>query len=373
MPINLRLRSAQGTFTLKLDDDATLSALQEEISTQAKVPITEQELRIGFPPKPIENASPDSKLKDLGIKSGESINLSSKEPSSSLSSSPSPPPPKQVPPFRAQPLSKSSSSTSSSGITGGKRASPPVSNESNKRTKFEEKAGGKGKNIASSVPVEGGHLVLRVVPDDNSCLFSALGIILANGAADAPKRLRQVVVDHIKEDPFTYSEAMLGQSPESYIKAISSPQTWGGAIELSIISKHYRVRLATLDVGTGTLITFGEDEPTFQEIGILVYSGIHYDAVTLSPIPPPSTPPKPTYPPEDMGFDTTQFSLGDFEIFYLPRLQSQMLSDLRSKRYWTDTSTFSLKCERCGIGLVGEKEARQHAKETGHTDFGEYE
>lgn len=37
------------------------------------------------------------------------------------------------------------------------------------------------------------------------------------------------------------------------------------------------------------------------------------------------------------------------------------------------SSFFRLKCEVCGEGLVGEKEARDHASDTSHTRFGEYD
>jgi len=51
---------------------------------------------------------------------------------------------------------------------------------------------------------------------------------------------------------------------------------------------------------------------------------------------------------------------------------AQMATKLREKKAFTNTSTFDLKCQRCGKGLKGEKEAREHAKETGHAEFGEY-
>jgi len=61
---------------------------------------------------------------------------------------------------------------------------------------------------------------------------------------------------------------------------------------------------------------------------------------------------------------------------------------LRSKKAYTNTATFDLKCEvsvgpysgsiplivlqQCGKGLKGEKEASVHAEQTGHVRFGEY-
>lgn len=40
------------------------------------------------------------------------------------------------------------------------------------------------------VEVDGSYLVLRVVPDDNSCLFTAVGLILESGRKDAVNYLR---------------------------------------------------------------------------------------------------------------------------------------------------------------------------------------
>lgn len=37
-----------------------------------------------------------------------------------------------------------------------------------------------------------------------------------------------------------------------------------------------------------------------------------------------------------------------------------------------DTANFTLRCGICQLGLKGEKEAVEHAKQTGHTSFREY-
>jgi ubiquitin thioesterase OTU1 len=66
-------------------------------------------------------------------------------------------------------------------------------------------------NKPDSVELPGGNgfLELRVVPDDNSCLFSAIGVVFLGGIESAGD-LRGVVVDAIRNDPETYSEVMLG-------------------------------------------------------------------------------------------------------------------------------------------------------------------
>ena len=42
-------------------------------------------------------------------------------------------------------------------------------------------------------------------------------------------------------------------------------------------------------------------------------------------------------------------------------------------RSYTDTATFALRCGQCRTPLKGEKDATKHAKETGHTQFVEYD
>jgi ubiquitin thioesterase OTU1 len=68
--------------------------------------------------------------------------------------------------------------------------------------------GGKGR-IDVELPGDNGFLELRKVPDDNSCLFSAIGVVFLGGMDEA-QGLRGVVVDAIRGDPDTYSEVMLG-------------------------------------------------------------------------------------------------------------------------------------------------------------------
>ena len=41
-------------------------------------------------------------------------------------------------------------------------------------------------------------------------------------------------------------------------------------------------------------------------------------------------------------------------------------------RQFTDVANFTLRCGACQKGLKGEKEALEHAKATGHSNFSEY-
>ena len=51
---------------------------------------------------------------------------------------------------------------------------------------------------------------------------------------------------------------------------------------------------------------------------------------------------------------------------------AQLVARAHQARQFTDTASFTLRCGVCQIGLKGEKEAVEHAKSTGHTNFAEY-
>ena len=48
---------------------------------------------------------------------------------------------------------------------------------------------------------------------------------------------RQVIAEAVSSDPDTYNAGFLGKSPSDYARWIQDPSKWGGAIELSILSK----------------------------------------------------------------------------------------------------------------------------------------
>lgn len=104
---------------------------------------------------------------------------------------------------------------------------------------------------------------------------------------------------------------------------------------------------------------FNENQPRFC---IVVYSGIHYDAFALSPITAFSFSSSPDQ-------DVRIFEVGDEQIL---QAASELVAKLKEKKYFTDTKKFTLKCTICGAAMVGESDARGHARRTGHSDFGEY-
>ncbi|KAG0147344.1 hypothetical protein CROQUDRAFT_670614 [Cronartium quercuum f. sp. fusiforme G11] len=335
----LRIRGPSGVATIEISPEASRKELYELVSARTDITLTKLELRLGFPrPQLLRDSDEDASVKSLGITNGETLQASIATGSGSTlpaqASLTSMAPTRSVPP--SAPVSQSISS----------RPSKPQQ---------------------VSVPVNDAHLVLRLVPDDNSCLFRAVGLCLEHGdhsSLDISSKLRRIVADAVRRDPGRWSEPVLGRKPDLYVSKITQKDVWGGAIELAILAEHYRTEICSIDVQTGRVDRFGESENFSQRI-ILIYSGIHYDAVTLSPIPPQ---PSSSFPPE-IGFDTTIFSCEDDHLL---SSASQLVRQLRDQHYYTDTASFTLRCTICSKALVGETDARKHAEQTGHTQFGEY-
>ncbi|KAJ9122513.1 hypothetical protein QFC22_001942 [Naganishia vaughanmartiniae] len=190
----------------------------------------------------------------------------------------------------------------------------------------------------------GSVLIHRVVPDDNSCLFSAIGLVF-KGHYDAgiTKELRQVVVDAIRKDPVNFSDVMLGRSRENYIQTIQKPSSWGGAIELAIFAKHgnsFKTEISSYDVLTGRADRFGEGQYDTRS------SSMH----EVKRIPSPNLCKPPDYdaaastPTLDapIDFQTSIFPVSDANV---TRAAEHLVKKLKDKHYYTDTQNFDLRCQ----------------------------
>ncbi|BGP13818.1 hypothetical protein JCM10213_006349 [Rhodosporidiobolus nylandii] len=359
--VSIRIRSPSGQSTVSLSSPAaTLADLRTAVEQATGIPSARQELRAGFPPKPLDpSASPSTTLTELGIRSGETLVVAegTGEAAGASSSSSSAPPAPTVPQKRS--ISPSSVPSASASASYKQPRPQPVA---------PPKPAAAASNGPHAVEVDGGYLVLRVVPDDNACLFRAVGLVLSPGETDASAALRKVVAGAIQADPEQWSEVVLGRSPEAYISTILKPSSWGGAIELSILAAHFGSEIWSVDVQTGRVDRFGEGQG-FETFCLIVYSGIHYDALTFAFSPPE---PSSVFPPPGIDFDTTQFSKREQGDALLSAAQ-ELVGKLRAAHAYTDTATFALACGVCKEGLKGEKEATEHAKKTGHTSFTEYD
>jgi ubiquitin thioesterase OTU1 len=112
-------------------------------------------------------------------------------------------------------------------------------------------------------------------------------------------------------------------------------------------------------VPSPSILNIGESSPTRC---ILIYSGIHYDALAY------------TFIPSMTDADITVHQItppGEPAYSKILDGAKVMVQTLKERGYAVDTATFNIVCEQCGKGFKGEKEAVKHAEDTGHTAFGQ--
>lgn len=169
--------------------------------------------------------------------------------------------------------------------------------------------------------------------------------------------IRPLIASIVASDPARFDKAFLEKSNEEYVQWLLNPDSWGGAIELSILADHFQRKIAAFDIRTKRCDLYAQDKP-YQEFCMLLYDGIHYDALAVSPFPDA---------PED--FDMTLFPMRDLEA--AKALAAPLVSSLNQARQFTDTGSFTLRCGICQEGLTGQKAAVEHAQATGHSNFQE--
>jgi ubiquitin thioesterase OTU1 len=350
--IRLRVRGPQGQETLTVAVDATWNHLIREISDKTQV--ADFDIKHGFPPQPlnIESIDGQTKLSDLPINlNGEQLIINPRNVQAKLSNplSGSTPAAGTVQPLPPQP--SSSTSTPKPGDF------PPQPLNLNRKPKGDVESD----PPEVPVPLLDGVMILRVMPDDNSCMFRALSAAVLGTALDGMTELRSVVAQTIQSQPDLYTEGMLEKKPADYCRWIQREDSWGGGIELAILSQHFDLEICSINVQDLRVDRFNEGKPTRC---ILVYSGIHYDVCAVTP-----------FSGAEPEFDRKVFEVvrSEGEEFDGGALQAalELCKTLQGRHYYTDTHKFQLKCNQCGAKGSGQKWAVQHASSTGHGDFGE--
>ena len=382
--MRVRIRGPSGQSVVNLDAAATVESLKKVIATETS--LTCFEIRYGYPPKtlPLDNYPADTTLSSLEVKlSGEQLIISKRDSVSDQGPERRPQQTTVAQENKAHSLNANLSSEShsatrenlkgqsstfatNSGFSFGSLGTAPPK-PSPLRTSGSETSStvpplslsrkDNSKLMSDPpeifLPEQGGTLVLRIMPDDNSCLFRAIASAVMPGM-DAMNELRSLIAQAIQANPRKYSKVVLdNKEPDDYCRWIQTEDAWGGQIELDILSKQFDLEICSIDVQRLRVDKYNEGMPTRC---ILVYSGIHYDTIALSPFEMP--------PEEDIKiFNSTEDSMLTQAVVLCQKLQEQ--------HYFTDTAAFQIKCNDCGTTCVGEMGAVEHASKTGHYNFGE--
>ncbi|KAL0484786.1 ubiquitin thioesterase [Acrasis kona] len=317
----LRVRTTTGTIVIKdVHPSITFSDLKKIIEQKTNIITARQKIKMGFPPKLIEDQESIT-VGDLKINSGETLIVEESEE-----------------------LLLTNNGTI-------QQLTP----------KYYSNIPPQPSSATSNITQDAGDMLRRVIPSDNSCLFNAVSYSLEGPnykTLPRAKSLRQVIADVVKNDPITFDEATLGQNPKEYCNWIKKTDSWGGAIELMILSKFYNIEICAHDIQTCRVDRYGQDLTDCNIKIYLLYDGIHYDSMALNPI---------KDGPEDI--DITLFNKEDTVS---DDKAAQYVKAAHQRHEFTNVSEFDLRCLVCQKGLRGETEAREHAKSTGHVNFGEY-
>lgn len=357
--MRLRVRGPEGQSAVTISATATVAELISEVAKATSIQ-GELEIKYGYPPKPLPlgELDPSMILSDTGLElDGEQLIVSEVYSASN----------------EATPRAKKDTSDGPDQVT----ADMPATSTSNSAAHAASGAGASAQSSNAEKPLSlsrktqnleppelalrshASTVVLRVMPDDNSCMFRAFGSAFF-GLMDNMTELRSIVAQNIQAQPEKYPAVVLDKQPDDYCRWIQTEDAWGGAIELDIFSRHFEIEICSIDVQTLRIDRFNEGRPSRC---ILVYSGIHYDVIALSPADPPYDH---TYAPAE--FDTKIFDAKDDVIL---ERAVELCQILQARHYFTDTANFTLKCNICKKTFTGEIAASDHAAKSGHWDFGE--
>ncbi|KAK7072195.1 aminotransferase [Halocaridina rubra] len=325
MMYRLRVKTKGGgqySLSDRVSGESTFGDLLSAIEELTSISPGRQKVLTGFPPKPIQG-SLSTTLQAVGVRNGDVLIIEEVE----------------------SPVNTSCPSTAASL----ERGTLPVDRVTlpNESSPCEN---------SHPLPAYGnGILMKKVVPSDNSCLFASV-FYLVNGGSEidlkAVQELRKIVANAVKQHPDLYNEALLERTNEDYSRWILKETSWGGAIELSILSQYYEMEIVAVDAKTGVLNRFGEDKK-FSYRMIVIYDGIHYDPLFMET-------------PE--GTNLTIFPSSDE---YVLSQAKEIAMEAKQSGQYTDTNVFSLECKECGVIMRGEKQALEHAKNTDHSKFDE--
>ena len=207
-------------------------------------------------------------------------------------------------------------------------------------------------------------VVHRRIAGDNSCLFNSIGYCVSQ-RRDMAYTLRSIVAKEIVQESNTWlppgetAESFLGMSTIAYQHYIQDRNTWGGGLELRILSMIYKREIITFNIETARQHTFGE-EMGFTKAIMVIYNGVHYDALAIAKSPRGKE-------PEDLTEFNPRTKRGKMIV-----AAAQKMVELKNKgaQFTSNTSgSTKLRCDDCKKTFASEKDAKAHAEKTSHTSF----
>ena len=256
--MRVRVRGPLGQSVITLDDAATVENLREQISNATS--LSTFDVKYGYPPQTLflDDFPSNQKLSEAGIKvNGEQLIVSRKltpsargGPARSQTSTAAPPRPAALvtemigasphsvhvdeEPLRDAATGFSFGDFGTAPLPGVRPKAPVDKKTSNSSASAPLSLSRKQNTAIENDPPEiilpelGGTLLLRIMPDDNSCLFRAIANAVTP-AMDTMNELRSIIASVVQSQPDKYSRVVLDdKDPDDYCRWIQSEDAWGG-------------------------------------------------------------------------------------------------------------------------------------------------
>lgn len=267
---SVKLKSKNGQFIVKdLKNATTVADLKQRVAEVTKIKVTRLHILMGFPPRPMDSTdnSQHLTLESCGITSGETLIVEEK-------------------PESARDVSQTTLDDDEA------LARRLQAEEEEQQLREVVAAATAADNNSDGIPdmqlpLPGssgnfnGILLKKVVPADNSCLFTSVRFVL-NGKVDneGSEMMRHIIAQEVAANPQEYNDAVLGKSNAEYCVWIQKPDSWGGAIEVAILSSYYGIEIDVVDIQNAIINRFGEDKNYGLRV-FLLFDGIHYDPLYM--------------------------------------------------------------------------------------------
>ncbi|KAL7619977.1 ubiquitin-specific protease otu1 [Parahypoxylon ruwenzoriense] len=318
--MKVRYKAPSGGGSLELDDSATVGQLLESI--KASTGYAEVMVKYGWPPKALDADQGYATLQSLGLQR-ESFTVVPVETSPPAVAAENPQPAQEA----AAPVA----------FPGGRSPQTPKGTldiaDQNISVRMSE--------TNSYLAVGGALKGLPTAPDETL----------------TPTMLRQIVVDHIRANPEKYTAAVLDKDPELYCARMLQKDTWGGEIELDVLSEVFQLEICVINVQHLNVYRVGEGRDMRC---VLVYSNIHYDRVAEVFNEGQAV----------ADFDITRWAVDSSD--HVVAHARELCRKLRDEHhYYTDTNGMVVSCNQCHWIGQGKKAYIDHSLKTGHTEITE--
>ena len=187
----------------------------------------------------------------------------------------------------------------------------------------------------------------KSIPADNCCLFNAINYAM-NQSITEPEVIRSIISMVILDNPTEYNKAVLEKDPEDYCEWIMRGDSWGGGMEIAILSKYFMLNIGVVDIKNLTIEYFGNN---YSNTIYLLYDNVHYDVFYYE-----------TDDKKITGVFKSDDTKAKDEIL-------EIAAELKRHKQYVDTQNYSIKCMECNFLMKGNDDVIEHSKKTGHTNF----